>query len=98
MSSKLPQTVREAVDRIAVKLSQDDKTNIAEVASDDLCILHYDLGKFIRQEAGLWRENAPLLIDCQRIKDGSAPDQPTINPDDASMVIIEALWRRLRDQ
>jgi len=72
--------------------------NIAEVAANDLFILHYDLGKFIRQEAGLWRDNVPLLIDCQRIKEGSAPDQPTINPDDASMVIIEALWRRLRDQ
>jgi len=98
MTSRTRQTVREALDRIAVNPNQDDKTNIDEVASNDLFILHYDLGKFIRQEGGLWRDNVPLLIDCQRIKEGSAPDQPTINPDDASMVIIEALWRRLRDQ
>jgi hypothetical protein len=51
--STLPRTVAEAVDRIVVKLSQVDRTNIAEVGKDDLFILHYDLGRFIRNEVGL---------------------------------------------
>lgn len=96
--STAPRTVAEAVDKILVKLSYEDRTNIAEVSGDNLFVLNYDLGKFIRNEAGLWKDNIPLLIDCQRIKERNEPDLPTIQPDDASMVIIEALWRRIRDQ
>jgi hypothetical protein len=99
VSRKAPRTVVEAFDRIAVKLSHEDRTNIAEVPADSLYILHYDLGKFIRNEVGLWSDNIPLLLDCQRLKEGQTPDTPTpIHPDDASTVIVEALWRRLRDQ
>ena len=93
-----PRTVAEAVDRIMVKLSHEDRTNIAEVGKKDLFVLHYDLGRFIRNEVGLWSDNIPLLLDCQRLKERNNPDLPTIHPDDASMVIVEALWRRIRDQ
>jgi hypothetical protein len=93
-----PRSVAEAVDNTAVKLSQEDRTNITEVAEDNLFILHYDPGKFILNEVGLWRDNTDLLLDCHRNKEMNAPDIPTIQPDDASMVTIKALWRRNRDK
>ena len=55
------------------------------------------LGKFIRNEVGLWSDNIPLLLDCQRVKERNEPALPTIQLDDASMVIVEVLWRRLRE-
>ena len=46
------------------------------------------------------RGNKLLLADCQGVYDGDDDVDPdgilTIHPDDASMVIIRALWARLR--
>jgi hypothetical protein len=47
--------------------------------------LHFGLGVRIREDFGLWRGNRALLLSC-----GS------LDPDDASMAIIRALWARLR--
>jgi hypothetical protein len=41
---------------------------IAELGKDNLFILQYDLGKLIRNEEGLWKDNIPFLLECQRIK------------------------------
>ncbi len=44
------------------------------------------LGAWIRNNLGLWKGNESLLEST------GAP-----NADDASMVIVEAVWRRLRE-
>jgi hypothetical protein len=53
-----------------------------------------------RNEFGLWQENRALLLDCQKAKFEGRADVPEglifIHPDDASMLIIRALWGRLR--
>jgi len=101
MKHEHPRTVQEAVEQLVLQLSQADKISVAEVEENDLISLHFGLGQVIRNEFGLWRDNRPLLLDCQRIKGkdiANIPDLPTIHPDDASMVIIQAFWRRLRDQ
>jgi hypothetical protein len=96
----LPRTLNEAVDRLALMLSQAEKEEIAALTEDDLIGLHFSLGMTVRNDFGLWRENRPLLLDCQRIKYRDAGDSPEglllIDPDDASMMIIRALWTRLR--
>lgn len=56
MSTSHSKTIQEAVDKILVKLSYEDRTNIVEVSGDNLFILHYDPGKFIRKKAGLWKD------------------------------------------
>ena len=102
MKRETPRTVQEAVEHLAYKLSQTDKISIAETEERDLINLHFGLGQAIRNEFGLWRDqNLHLLLDCQRIKGKDVANLPglrNIHPDDASMVIIKALWRRLRDQ
>lgn len=101
MNHERPRTVQEAVEQLVRKLSQADKISIAETEENDLINLHFGFGQSIRNEFGLWSDNLPLLLDCQRVKAKDMANQPglrTIHPDDASMIIIQAFWRRLRDQ
>ncbi|WP_374683367.1 DUF6794 domain-containing protein [Accumulibacter sp.] len=88
MSDKLqwPETVDQAVGVLLGLLPDGEKDKIAAMSQDDLVVLHLGLGMWIRNNLGLWSENSALLE--------SARSQ---NPDDASVVIIEALWRRLRE-
>ena len=57
------------------------------------------MGAYIRGEFGLWDGNDALMADCQRVRlagGAGAEVSPAIHQDDASMVIIRALWGRLR--
>ena len=81
-----PVTVDEAVGVVIATLSDEDKASIAAMAKSELIGLHFWLGAWIRNNLGLWKGNRPLL-ECT--------DAP--NADDASMVIVEAVWRRLRE-
>ncbi|WP_281015910.1 DUF6794 domain-containing protein [Methylocaldum szegediense] len=93
----LPRTLNEAVDRLAFMLSQAEKEEIAALIEGDLIDLHFGLGMRIRNEFGLWHDNRDLLMDCQRIKYGDAADSClSMDPDDASGLIIRVLWARLR--
>lgn len=83
---QFPATIDEAVGVVIATLSDDDKTTIAAMAEADLIGLHFGLGTWIRNNLGLWSENGPLLESAG-----------ALDPDDASQVIIEALWRRLRE-
>lgn len=94
-----PRTLQEAVDRLTIWLSFEDKAQITARAKDDLFDLHFGIGNRIREDFGLWGSNPALLLDCQRASLGGAPnipDAPSISADEASMVILCALWDRLR--
>jgi hypothetical protein len=80
-----PRTLQDAVDLLVYTLSPVEKHAIAARSEDDLIDLHFVLGVKIREDFGLWRGNRALLQSC-----GS------LDPDDASMAIIRALWARLR--
>jgi len=100
MGSPWPRTLSEAVDRLVLMLSQAEKEEIAALTEADLIGLHFGLGMQIRNDFGLWQSNRLLLLDCQRIKYGDtaypAEGLLLIDPDDVSMMIIRALWTRLR--
>ena len=89
MSDKLqwPETVDQAVGVLLGLLADGEKAKIAAMSQDDLVALHLGIGMWIRNNLGLWSENSALLESAR-----------TQNPDDASVVIIEALWRRLREE
>ena len=53
---------------------------------DELIRLHRGFGMWIRNNFGLWKGNKALLMETGKR-----------HPDDASAVIITALWRTLRD-
>jgi len=82
-----PETVDQAVGVLLGLLPDAEKAKVAAIAQDDLVALHLGLGMWIRNNLGLWSENSALLESAR-----------AQNADDASVVIIEALWRRLREE
>ena len=85
-----PVTIDEAVGVVIATLSDEETASIAALAQAQLIGLHFGLGLWIRSNLGLWKGNDALM---QSIRER---DQ-AIHPDDASMVIIEAVWERLRE-
>jgi hypothetical protein len=79
-------TIDQAVDYLLAELSPEDQDLLREMEADDLWSLHMGLGMAIRNHFKLWQGNDALLAEC-----GS------YDPDAASNMIIDALWRRLRN-
>lgn len=67
--------------------SRDEKELIRTADQADLGQFHFGFGTGIREIFHMWHGNKELLKSC-----GSKE----MHPDDAAMVIIEALWRRLQ--
>ena len=82
----LPTTLAEAVDRLNDILGPDDKRTLRETLEDDLVDCHFGLGLAIRNAFALHRVNPALLASCG-----------ACDPDDASAVILRALWTRLQE-
>jgi len=80
-----PKTVKEAVAQILSKMSAKDKEIVRNTKKKDLIKFHHGWGTGIRNDMGLWQGNRDLLKDTK-----------AIHPDDASMVIIEAVWKELQ--
>jgi hypothetical protein len=79
-----PVTVQEAVRDLAPQLSLAEKLKIKLTAKKDIVSLYTDLGTGIRNHYGLWKGNEKLMLSaCGRL----------CHPDDASLIIVEALWR-----
>ncbi len=74
----------EAVDWLESVLPDDDLKKLAAMAQDDLIELHFRLGLFVRNSLQVWT-NEPLKKDAG-----------VSHEDDVSAVVIEALWRKLR--
>jgi len=81
---KAPETVTEAVGRLLLVLSDDQKIEIAATPEDDLINLHFGLGREIRNAFGLHDLGSKLLADCG-----------TPHPDDGAGVIVRDLWGKL---
>ena len=107
-----PNKVSDAVKRLTKLLTVQFKTNIKNCDEEDLINYHFTLGQMVRNEFGLWQGNIKLLKDClkvQRVKyhgeykyckdfyKKSQAKIKIIHPDDASMVIIRELKRKLND-
>lgn len=76
-----PRTVREAIRAFLSRTTENERDVIRSLTKEELVNVHHILGMRIRNEFGLWDDNYELLISS-----GMA------HPDDASMVIIEAVW------
>ena len=82
----LPRTLEDALDRILRGLSDEDRAWVASTSESDLILFHHGWGTGIRNSFGLCGRNTALLSDC-----GSAD----MHADDASGVIIQAVWNKL---
>ncbi len=80
-----PETVTEAVNAVLSTMTEKDKSVVGEMTEENLILLHHGFGTGLRNSLGLWRGNDKLLLDCNKT-----------HPDDCSLVIIVALWAKLK--
>jgi hypothetical protein len=80
----LPRTVKDAVDSLLKDLGEENLALIRTTEYDDLIDHHFGLGLLIRSLFVL--HDNPALVQ----------DTGTTNADDASLKILQALWRRMR--
>jgi hypothetical protein len=87
-----PLSIDAAVDHLEGSLSLKDKATIANMAAEELISLHFTLGDYINTHFDLFTTNTQLLDDCSNYS-----GHKDLSPKDAAAVIIEQLWKRLRD-
>ena len=85
-SKRWPATIDGAVGVVIATLSDEEKAAIATMVASELIGLHFGLGACIRNYLGLWKGNRALLESTGER-----------HADDASMVIVEAVWQRVRE-
>jgi len=96
-----PKNVDEAIERIISELSEEDKKTLKNSAFNDLIQFHFSLGMWIRNRFGLWNYNkilAASLIEKFPESVIKLYDSKHVEPDSASMVIIEEVWRKLKKE
>jgi hypothetical protein len=89
--NQYPKTIEEAVEILHANMGLNDEILLATMKEEDLIDAHVALGYQIRHEFGLWTGNDALL-ECCRIKSGDKD----LHVDDASMLIVKALWERVK--
>lgn len=84
-----PRTVEATVADLLSELSDEEKAKVRNTTKEDLIRFHHGWGTGIRNHYGLWRGNDELIESaCGK----------ECHPDEASMVIIEAVWTALQDE
>ena len=87
-----PHTVDEAVRELISEMPIRDKAGIANMKKGDLVSLHPRLGRYIRDKFRLMSGNSELITSC-----AEQFGKERVDPDEASAVIIEALWKELKE-
>lgn len=82
-----PKTFDEAVARLCVILTDEEKNVVANTQEQNLIDLHFSLGLAIRNGFGLYQPDSPLFGDCG-----------AMSADDASQLIIRQLWKVLNEK
>ena len=88
MTDFKPSALEQAVESIVNSMDDENKNRLLEAELPDLLGFHHGWGTGIRNDFNLW-SNVELLTDC-----GS----PSMHADDASAVIMNAVWHYLHDQ
>ncbi len=82
-------TLNDVVEHLVGVLSEADQSKLKAMPLAELCTFHHGWGTGIRNQLLLGGQNSQLIADC-----GS----PSLHPDEASMVIMTAVWYRLQGQ
>lgn len=87
INSEWPKTLNEAVKVCLLTMTTKDKKTVKNTSEENLIVFHMGWAVNMRNAFGMWESNTALLESC-----GAS------NPDDASMVIVEAVWKELNHQ
>ena len=91
MDQQYPKSVTEAVEWLIDELPKVDKLRISSLKEYELMDLYFPLGLQIRNNFCLWTGNERLMQSCREIS-----GEKDLHVDDASFVIIEELWKKLK--
>ncbi len=91
MEKQYPESVLESVEWLIDELPQVDKLRISSLEKYELMDLYFPLGLQIRNNFCLWTGNEKLMQSCREIS-----GEKDLHVDDASLVIIEELWKKLK--
>jgi hypothetical protein len=86
-----PVTCQEAIDRLVRELDERSKARVRNTREKDLILFHHGWGTGIRNKYGMWRGNTALVDSCIARRAGAER-----HPDEASMIIIEEVWKALQ--
>ena len=90
-NKKIPTTIAESVNRLLSDLTIEDKNQLKNSSEEGLINFHFGLDMSIRNNFDLWEKESKLLEDCKKMS-----DNPFLHVDDASEIILKALWERLQ--
>ena len=90
-NSGLPETVDQTVEQLLSDITLNNEIQILAMQEEDLMNLHFSLAAYIRNQFRLWTGNEALMESCR-----SAFGNQDLHVDDVSMVIVKALWERLK--
>ena len=90
-NKKIPSTIIEAVNRLLSDLPIVTKYQVKNSSEDGLTNFHFGLGMSVRNDFGLWEKDSKLLKNCKELS-----EDPNLDVDTASGMIIKALWERLQ--
>ena len=91
-NSGLPETVDQPVEQLLSDITLNNEIKILTMKEEDLMDLHFSLATYIRNQFHLWTGNEALMESCR-----SASGNPDLHVDDASMVIVKALWDKVKE-
>ena len=90
LSIDLPLTIDEAVTTLLNDLPLLDRTRMAAMNWEELCLIGREVGTQIEKDFRLYSGNDILLADCL------VAAQKLNEPPDPTLVIIRAIWQRLQ--
>lgn len=91
-----PRTLEEAVSKARELLSAVDKDVLRNCSLEEAAWrLHMTVGHRLRNDFGLWSEDAQALFDDINAK---MPHRLAVEGDSASAALIEALWHHARSR
>jgi hypothetical protein len=86
-----PKTINEAVERLIYNFDLEDKVKIANMKLNDLLDLPANEHAYFKNALDLLFGNKALLASCRSIS-----KEHVYNEKNAAFVILEALWKKLR--
>ena len=85
-----PSTLEECIKAFKDILSPQDQIEILKMPHNKLIMMHHGLGRWIRNNWGLWEKESPLYQHMLALG--------FCHPDDMSQAIIVEYWCRLNNQ
>ncbi len=92
-----PETINEAVERMIEVMSSTDKIEVLNTKEKELYRLLSSQGMLIGGILGLYNGNKALLKACALTRKSEIEQLLFLDdPEEASYIILEAIWKRLR--